>query len=44
MNYTRFAGAAVRLIQRVPTVVWAAWILGVVVTTGFMALQGGPIH
>jgi hypothetical protein len=44
MSYPRFAAVAVRMVQRVPTFVWAVWILGVIVTTGFLALEGGPLH
>ena len=44
MRYTQLANVAVRFFERIPTVVWAAWILGVLVTTGFLAPQGGPIN
>jgi len=44
MRYSQLATVAVRVFERIPTVVWAAWILGVLITTGFMALQGGPVN
>jgi len=43
MNYPLLASAAVRLYERIPSIVWAAWILGVFVVTGMMALSGGPM-
>jgi hypothetical protein len=42
MKYPYFAAVAVRLIERVPAVVWAVWILGIIIGSGFMALRGGP--
>ena len=44
MSYPRFAAVAVRMVQRVPTIVWAVWILGVIITTGVMAFEGGPLN
>jgi hypothetical protein len=43
MNYPLLASAAVRLFDRIPSVVWAAWILAVFVATGIMALHGGAV-
>jgi hypothetical protein len=44
MKYPLLASAAVRVFERIPTLVWAAWIVGVVAVTGAMALNGGPVH
>jgi hypothetical protein len=43
MKYPVLASAAVRLFERIPTAVWAFWILAVVIVTGFMALHGGSV-
>jgi len=43
MKYSYFASVAVRVVEKVPSLVWAAWILGVVVGTGFLALHIQPI-
>jgi hypothetical protein len=43
MNYPFLASAAVRAFQRIPSIVWAIWILGVLLVTGLMAISGGPI-
>jgi hypothetical protein len=42
MNYPALASAAVKFYERIPSVVWAAWILTVLVVTGVLAMRGGP--
>jgi hypothetical protein len=44
MKYPVIASIAVRAFERIPALVWAAWIVGVVAVTGAMALSGGPVH
>jgi len=43
MEFADFASRAVRAVERVPALVWAAWILGVVVATGLLALRLQPM-
>ena len=44
MKYPLVASTVVRVFERIPAFVWAAWIVGVVAVTGAMALNGGPVQ
>jgi hypothetical protein len=39
MNFPRFAATTVRIVDSVPALVWAGWILAVVVGAAFLALN-----
>jgi len=42
MNLMTVAEGMLRLARRIPTLVWAAWIVGLVVGTGALALAFRP--
>jgi len=39
VSFPQIAAGAVRTVERVPLSLWAAWILGVVVATGLLAMN-----
>ncbi len=41
--YPALASAVVRLVDRIPTLVWAGWIIAVVVASAIFAFKAQPI-
>jgi hypothetical protein len=44
MNFPSLARLAVSLVDRIPAVLWAVWIVGVMLGAALLALTSQPSH